>query len=64
MPPWLQEVMHLSPSTHFVSFAQAVLYRGADFAIVWPQFVGVVVIGAAFFGVSLLRFRKTIVTMQ
>ena len=29
MPPWLATVMQASPSTHFVSFAQAILYRGA-----------------------------------
>jgi ABC-2 type transport system permease protein len=34
MPPWLATVMQASPSTHFVSFAQAILYRGAGFAVV------------------------------
>ena len=29
MPPFLRTVMQASPSTHFVSFAQAILYRGA-----------------------------------
>jgi len=32
MPENLQKIMQLSPSTHFVSFAQAVLYRGAGFS--------------------------------
>ena len=45
-------------STHFVSFAQAILYRGAGFAVVWPQFVIVALIGGIFFGLALLRFRK------
>jgi ABC-2 type transport system permease protein len=47
-----------SPSTHFVSFAQATLYRGAGFAIVCPQFVIVALIGGGFLGLALLRFRK------
>ncbi len=64
MPIWLQHTMQLSPSTHFVSFAQAVLYRGADISIVWPKLLAVIGIGAAFFGVSLARFRSAIVTMQ
>ncbi len=34
MPPWLQTVMQASPATHFVAFAQAILYRGAGLAIV------------------------------
>ena len=58
MPPWLATVMQASPSTHFVSFAQAILYRGAGFAVVWPQFVIVALIGGLFFGLALLRFRK------
>jgi ABC-2 type transport system permease protein len=32
MPAWLATIMQASPSTHFVSFAQAILYRGAGFA--------------------------------
>jgi len=57
MPLPLQRVMMLSPSTHFVSFAQAILYRGAGFAVVWPEFLAVAAIGAVFFLLALLRFR-------
>ncbi|MHB8811389.1 MAG: hypothetical protein ACYC9M_15475, partial [Desulfobulbaceae bacterium] len=48
------------PTTHFVSLAQAILYRGAGLDLVWPQFIILVVIGAVFFGITLVRFRKTI----
>jgi ABC-2 type transport system permease protein len=58
MPAWLATIMEASPSTHFVSFAQAILYRGAGFAVVWPQFLAVAVIGGLFFGLALLRFRR------
>jgi ABC-2 type transport system permease protein len=58
MPLWLQTIMQASPSTHFVSFAQAILYRGAGIAIVWPEFLAVGIIGLLFFGLALLRFRK------
>jgi len=58
MPPWLATIMQASPSTHFVSFAQAILYRGAGFEVVWPQFVAVALIGGLFFGLALLRFRS------
>ena len=38
MPVWLQYLMNvISPTPHFVVFAQDVLYRGADFSIVWPR---------------------------
>jgi ABC-2 type transport system permease protein len=58
MPAWLATIMQASPSTHFVSLAQAILYRGAGFAVVWPQFVTVALIGGLFLGLSLLRFRR------
>jgi ABC-2 type transport system permease protein len=58
MPAWLATIMQASPSTHFVSFAQSILYRGAGFAVVWPQFLAVALIGAAFAGLSILRFRS------
>jgi ABC-2 type transport system permease protein len=58
MPSWLRMVMQASPSTHFVTFAQAILYRGAGIEVVWPQFLAVAVIAALFFGLALLRFRR------
>ncbi|MBA5807096.1 ABC transporter permease [Morganella morganii] len=63
MPQFVQDVMQTMPTTHFVSLAQAILYRGADFLIVWPQFMYLIIIGGAFFGAALLRFRKTISAM-
>jgi ABC-2 type transport system permease protein len=58
MPRWLAATMQVSPSTHFVSFAQAILYRGAEFGVVWPEFLAVGVVGGLFLGLALHRFRK------
>jgi ABC-2 type transport system permease protein len=58
MPPLLQTVMEASPSTHFVNFAQAILYRGAGIEVVWPEFLAVAFIGGLFFALALARFRK------
>jgi len=58
MPAWLATVMQASPSTHFVSFAQSILYRGAGIDVVWPQFLIVALIGGLFFGLAILRFRS------
>ena len=58
MPPWLATVMQVSPSTHFVSFAQAILYRGAGLDVVWPEFLAVAGIGGLFFGLAIMRFRS------
>jgi len=58
MPLVLQRIMEVSPSTHFVSFAQAILYRGAGLAVVWPDYVAVAAIGGVFFALALVRFRS------
>ncbi len=60
MPDWLTEVMQVMPTPHFVSFAQAVLYRAAGLDIVWPQLAALAAITTVFFSVSLMRFRTTI----
>ena len=60
MPRWLAIAMQASPSTHFVSFAQAILYRGAGLDVVWPEFVAVAAIASLFLGLSLLRFRSAL----
>jgi len=58
MPHWLATMMQASPSTHFVSFAQAILYRGAGIDVVWPQFLFVALVGGLFFSLAILRFRS------
>lgn len=63
MPEIVQTVMLAAPTTHFVMLAQAILFRGAGFAIVWPQFIALAAIGAALFAYTLARFRSTIGTM-
>jgi len=61
MPVWLQYLMNfISPTPHFVIFAQDVLYRGADVSIVWPEVLATAVIGGLYFGFALRRFRSVI----
>lgn len=59
MPDLLQKLMQLSPATHFTSFAQAVLYRGAGLSLVWKDLLAVICIGSVFLAFALFRFRKT-----
>jgi ABC-2 type transport system permease protein len=63
MPELVQDIMLVAPTTHFVMLAQAILFRGAGFEVVWPQFAALAVIGAALFAYTLARFRSTIGTM-
>jgi len=64
MPQIVQAIMQFAPTTHFVSFAQAILYRGAGLEVVWPSFLAIIAIGAAFFLIALTRFRKSITLTQ
>jgi ABC-2 type transport system permease protein len=63
MPEVVQYIMLAAPTTHFVSFAQAILFRGAGLSIIWPQFLAILVIGSLFFLYALSRFRKTLAQM-
>ena len=63
LPQMVQDIMLLAPTTHFVSMAQAILYRGAGLSVVWPQFLALLAIGSVLFALSLARFRKTITQM-
>lgn len=59
-PEWLQKITWFLPSRSFVSFSQAIIYRGAGFRIVWPDFVLVTVMGLVLFVYSLRVFRRSI----
>jgi ABC-2 type transport system permease protein len=56
-------VMQAAPTTHFVEYAQAILFRGAGLDVVWPELASLAAIGIVLFTLSLARFRKTLGTM-
>ncbi len=60
MPDLIRWIMQLSPTTHFVNFSKAILFRGAGLDIVWPIFLKMILIGTLFFSVALKRFRRTV----
>lgn len=62
MPTWLQYIMQLSPSTHFVALSQSILYRGAGLASVWYAMVAMLLTGSAFFLMAMLRFRQSLLS--
>jgi len=64
MPQIVQMVMQFAPTTHFVAFAQAILYRGAGLEAVWLNLIAIIAIGSVFFIIALLRFRKSITLTQ
>lgn len=60
MPLLVQKIMLVAPTTHFVEIGQAILFRGAGLAVVWPAFLALLAIGIVLFLLSLRRFRSTI----
>ncbi len=64
MPGSIQNIMALTPTTYFVRLAQAILYRGAGFSDVWRDMLLMTGVGACFFTVALIRFRKAVTQTQ
>lgn len=64
MPDAVRFVMSFAPTTHYVGLAQAVLFRDAGLAVIWPQLLMVAAIGGAFFALAHRRLRRTISAMQ
>ncbi|ABA80774.1 ABC transporter permease [Rhodobacter sphaeroides] len=61
MPGWLQVVMRLiSPSPHFVAFAQSVLYRGAGLSLVVWEMAAMAAMSVVALAIVLARFRKVL----
>jgi hypothetical protein len=55
MPPMPRTIMQALPSTHFLAFAQAILYRGAGIELVRSRFPAVRLIGG---------FQKRVVAVE
>lgn len=64
MPAVVQTIMLAAPTTHFVKFAQAILYRGAGLEVVWRDFLAIAAIGGILFLLALARFRKSVALTQ
>ena len=60
MPKLVQWIMQFAPTTCFVSFSQAILFRGAGIEVVWKPFMMLLMVGSILFIVSMRYFRKSI----
>ena len=58
MPTLPRNVMYVSPSTHFVRFVQAVLYRCAGIGVVWRDLLILIGLGIIFAANALARFTR------
>ncbi|HET8530523.1 MAG TPA: ABC transporter permease [Methylomirabilota bacterium] len=58
MGPFLRYAGLLSPVRHYVDFGYQVLFKGNGLAYVWPDVVGILLLGLALFGFSIRRFGQ------
>ena len=59
-PAWLQVGTLILPSRHYMSASQAIVFKGAGFEVVWPEFMWMALLGAALLMTSLLIFRRSL----
>lgn len=64
MPQPLQVALQVSPTMHYVTFAQSVLYRAAGIETVWQQIAMLGLLGALFLALALARFRTMLTKVQ
>lgn len=64
MPRPLMALMQLSPSTHFVRFAQSSLFRAAELRAMAPELLAMLAIGAANLTAALWRFRASVASAR
>lgn len=60
-PPWLQAGTLILPSRHFMTASQAIVFKGAGFDIVWPEFMCMALLGLVLLSTSVLMFRRSVV---
>jgi ABC-2 type transport system permease protein len=64
MPAVIQYIMYLSPTSHYMQAAQAILFRSADIGMIWESLLAIVVIGAAFFIAALFLFKRSLASQN
>lgn len=63
-PEIIQPITWFLPSRHFMSFAQAVVFRGAGLDVVWPQIGALGLLGVISLAGSLRLFRRMLAAQQ
>ncbi|TCP97274.1 ABC-2 type transport system permease protein [Cricetibacter osteomyelitidis] len=58
MPELAQAISEYWPTTIFAKLSQDILFRGADFAIVWHQFFALVAVSTISLVIALINFQK------
>jgi ABC-2 type transport system permease protein len=60
MPQAIQWLTYLNPMRFFLVIIRSIFQKGVGVEILWPQLVGLAVIGATILSLAVLRFKKTL----
>jgi ABC-2 type transport system permease protein len=60
MPQVIQWLTFLNPLKHFLIIIRGIFLKGTGFAVLWPQFLYLAILGAAVFIGAVNRFQKRI----
>ena len=60
MPAALQWLTYLDPVRYFLVVIRATFLKGVGLAVLWPEFVALLTIGATLMTLAILRFRKSL----
>lgn len=60
MPKIMQWITLINPLRYFLVVLRSVFLKGVGFAVLWPQFAAMGLLGAVMLTLSVLRFRKSL----
>ncbi|MBI5523709.1 MAG: ABC transporter permease [Desulfarculus sp.] len=58
MPQAVQYLTYLNPLRYFILVVRGIFLKGVGVEVLWPQFVGMGILGLALLGLSVLRFKR------
>jgi ABC-2 type transport system permease protein len=58
MPAAVQYLTYADPLRYYLVIIRGIFLKGSGFSVLWPQMVGLAVVGGIVFTISSLRFRK------
>jgi ABC-2 type transport system permease protein len=58
MPAWQYYATLLSPQRYYLNIGYSLLLKGTSLGALWPDFLGLVVVGGALFGLGVRRFQR------
>ena len=58
MPPIVQYITYADPLRYYLVIIRGIFLKGSGFSVLWPQMLGLAIVGGIVFTFSSLRFRK------